>query len=468
MLIQDADINFGNRADVRIADGVIVEVGALGPAGADEIAVRADGAALLPGLHDHHIHLLAFAASLDSVRCGPPAVATQTALADALRARAQARPGEGVRGIGYHPSVAGDIDRRWLDEVLPSTPARIQHRGGRLWVLNSPALDLLASDDQASPLERIDGRLTGRLYDADAWLRERIGGVRPPIGQASAFLLSRGVTGLTDTTPASGREEYELLRRAQADGELVQDVLMMGGAALDGAPDSPSLRIGHRKIHLLESALPDLAEVAAAIVQSHAIGRPVAFHCVTLTELVFALGALDEAGVMAGDRIEHAAVAPPDALSLIAERGLTVVTQPNFVLERGDLYLREVDAADQPWLYRLRGFLDAGVPLAGGADAPFGDADPWTAMQAAVTRRTRAGAVIGEDEALTPEQALGLFTGALDKPGGPRRSVRVGAPADLCLLDRPWSEARNDLSRVKVARTIKAGRIVWDARSDGG
>jgi predicted amidohydrolase YtcJ len=464
LLIQNAEINFGNRADVRITDGVVAEVRAIHPGAADERVICADGAALLPGLHDHHFHLLAFAASFDSVQCGPPSVATEQGLAHALRARQSARPGSWIRGVGYHQSIAGDIDRHWLDKVLPSTPARIQHRGGRLWILNSRALDLVASDDSVSPLENIGGRLTGRLYDADAWLRDRIGAVTPPIRQASEFLLSRGVTGITDTTPGNGREEWTLLQKAQLDGDLVQDLLIMGGAALDSVPNNPGLCVGARKIHLREAALPTLTDIAAEIVRSHAAGRPAAFHCVTLAELVFALGALDEAGVMPGDRIEHAAVAPPEYLPLITERKLTVVTQPNFVCERGDAYLSEVDAADKPWLYRLRAFLDAGIPLAGGTDAPFGNADPWKAMQAAVTRRTSGGVVIGSDEALTPEEALGLFTGELNNPGGSPRIVRVGAPADLCLIDRPWAEARKDLSMVRVGKTIKAGRIVWSGQ----
>jgi len=230
---------------------------------------------------------------------------------------------------------------------------------------------------------------------------------------------------------------------------------------LDGLPEAAGVRVGARKFHLHETALPDADELIADIRQSHAAGRAAAFHCVTLAELLFVLGALEDAGSMRGDRIEHAAVAPPDVLPWIARLGLTVVSQPNFIAERGDAYLSDVDPADRPWLYRQRGFRDAGIGLAAGTDAPFGDADPWAAMQAAVTRRTRGGATIGEGEALTPEEALALFTGAPDNPGGPPRAVEVGAAADLCLIDRPWAEARRDLGDVSVTATIEAGRIVW-------
>jgi predicted amidohydrolase YtcJ len=219
--------------------------------------------------------------------------------------------------------------------------------------------------------------------------------------------------------------------------------------------------IGPHKFHLHDADLPELSEVCAAIEASHAAQRPVAFHCVTRAELVFALLALREAGCIAGDRIEHAAVTPPDLLAQVAELGLTVVTQPNFIAERGDAYLRDVDSTDQPWLYRLRGFLEAGVALAGSTDAPFGDANPWKAMQAAVDRRTAAGAVIGASEALSPEEALNLFLAPLVSPGQPPRLLAAGQPADLCLLDRPWAEARQALGAVRVQCTFKAGVVVW-------
>jgi predicted amidohydrolase YtcJ len=461
MLITNAEIESGRCADVRIVGDSIAQIGNVDRGRPGELAIDAEGAALLPGLHDHHFHLLAYAASRDSVRCGPPTVRSGVELADALYDRQSAFPGDWIRGVGYHRSAAGDIDRDWLDRVVAVSPARIQDRSGRLWILNSRALEIVAPAGTETPLEIIDGRFTGRLYDGDAWLRERIGKTVPPIRAASEFLLSRGVTGITDTTPENGPAEFELLRNAKANGDLVQDILFMGGTGLDTLPGIPGLRTGARKIHLHETDLPDLDDLSDTIRQSHKRGRPVAIHCVTLAELVFALGAFHDAGALRGDRIEHAAIAPPDILPSMAKLGVTVVTQPNFIRERGNAYLTDVDPTDRHWLYRLRGFRDAGIPLAAGTDAPFGDADPWKAMQAAVTRRTGSGAVIGEGEALTPDEALALFTGEPDDPGGPPRVLRVGAAADLCLIDRPWREARTDLSKVEVAKTIKAGRIVW-------
>ena len=125
--------------------------------------------------------------------------------------------------------------------------------------------------------------------------------------------------------------------------------------------------------------------------------------------------------------------------------------------------LRDVDAVDQPWLYRARVFLDAGIPLAAGTDAPFGAPDPWRAMRDAVERRTPNGAVLDKAETLTPEQALALFLGHSDNPGGPARRIATGANADLCLLDRPWHQARTDLAAVRVLMTWKDGEVIYRA-----
>ncbi|MGH8461312.1 MAG: amidohydrolase family protein [Stenotrophobium sp.] len=463
VLIRNAEIDFGTRVDLRIAQGRIAAINhSLAPLPAEEV-IDAQGGALLPGLHDHHVHLYASAAARASVPCGPPQVRDAAALRESLRvAAAQLVAGGWLRGVGYHESVAGEIDRDWLDAVLPDHPVRIQHRSGRLWILNSCALrEVGAESDVDTPLERVGARATGRLYDGDAWLHSRMPATRPSLHDISRQFASYGVTGLTDTSHHNGAEELAAFASARARGELRQDLRVMGDARLDDVTGITGVERGEHKFHLHDHALPEFDGLCTDIRRSHRAQRGVAFHCVTRTDLVFVLAALREAGSASGDRIEHAAIAPPELLPEMRALGLTVVTQPHFIAERGDAYLRDVAADDQPSLYRLRGFLDAGVPLAGGSDAPYGDANPWAAMQAAVTRRTREGKSIGAEEALTPEQALVLFTAPLDAPGAAPRRVIVGASADLCVLAKPWHKARADLSQVRVRLTLKDGVEIW-------
>jgi predicted amidohydrolase YtcJ len=147
----------------------------------------------------------------------------------------------------------------------------------------------------------------------------------------------------------------------------------------------------------------------------------------------------------------------------LAELGLTVVTQPAFLVERGDRYLDEVEAADRPDLYRCASLQEAGVPVGGSTDAPFGPDDPWVAVRAAIERRAASGAPVGSDRGLAPAAALDLFLGSPERPGGPRRRVTPGAPADLCLLDVPLDVALLEPSRRHVASTIAGGTRTYTA-----
>lgn len=462
-LIVNAQVE-GRQTDVRLQSGHIVALAPALPRFPGLPCVDAQGAALLPGLHDHHLHLHATAAAMASVACGPPQVMDAETLARALRTAAG--QGEGwMRGTGYHESVAGQLDRTSLDAWVSHRPLRIQHRSGRLWILNSAALALVeaAAGGTDDALERIGGRATGRVYDADTWLRARVGGRWPDLQALSEQLVARGITGCTDTGHANDGATLAELDAAAEHGRFAPHLHVMGSAALDAARPRRA-RVAATKFHLHDHALPDFDTVCRAVRRSHESGRSAAFHCVTRAELVFALAVLHAVGSRGRDRIEHAGIAPDESLDALRRLGLRVVTQPHFVAERGDQYRADVPADEHALLYRLRSLLVAGVPLAAGSDAPYGDPDPWRAMQAAVTRRTASGAVLGADEALNPEQALALFMAPLEDPGLPARRLTVGAPADLCLLDRPWEQARRDLSAVRVVATWIAGVRYHDGR----
>jgi predicted amidohydrolase YtcJ len=462
VLIERAEVAGRSPLSLRIEKGQIAEIAPALARRRGEERLDAAGGALLPGLHDHHLHLLALAASAASVRCGPPEVRTRAELEHALRG---ARPRAGwIRGVGYHDSVAGELDRNSLDALASGAAVRVQHRSGALWILSSAAVERLGLDrgEDAPGVERdAAGRATGRLYRADAWLRERLGAADPPdLAPVGEGLARCGVTGATDATARNAAPELALLEAAAASGALSQKLLVMGGFALP-PPSHPRVSRGPVKLVLAEAALADFDETTEAIRAAHAAGRAAAIHCVTRAELAFAIGAFDKAGVRTGDRIEHAAVAPPELVARLAELGLTVVAQPHFVRERGDAYAAEVDPEDLPWLHRARGFDAAGVPLGAGSDAPFGQPDPWRSMRAAVERRSESGALLGADEAISPERALALFSSPAEAPGAAARRLSPGAPADLCLLDRSWREARRVLDGGMVAATLVAGCVVY-------
>ena len=148
-------------------------------------------------------------------------------------------------------------------------------------------------------------------------------------------------------------------------------------------------------------------------------------------------------GAWPTDRVEHGAVIPATALPALAALGVTVITQPGFVAERGDRYRAEVDEGEQPDLWRCATLLDGGVHVGAGTDAPYGPADPWRAMATAVNRRTPSGAIMGDDERLAPGRALGLFLGAADDlpaahPGGSRPAPPPTCASSTGRGSKPW------------------------------
>lgn len=408
-LIRDVSLPDGTTGvDVRLLDseagpgqhaGVIAEVGpALRARG--ETEVDGHGAVLLPGLHDHHIHLYGAAAARESIDC--------TAGLDALRRTDSPR----IRAVGAGVSV----DRHTLDRLVPDRPVRVQHRSGALWMLNTPALAELAPLPHLPGVERDPaGEPTGRLWRLDDLLR----GTWPPRGDLTALgheLTALGITGVTDATP----------------GLTVPPPL----------PQRVTL-LGERKLLLHDHDLPPYDELRDRIAALHRRSLPVAVHCVTRVSLLLTLAALDEVGILPGDRIEHGAVIP-DAAAL---RGLTVVTQPAFVVTNRERYCAEVDPEDLPHLYPYATLLAAGVPVLPSSDAPYGPLDPWSVMRAAATRE------------LAPHERVPTRTvldGYLHDADLRPRTITPGAPADLLLLAAPLPTAL-DTPTAELVRHVWIG-----------
>jgi predicted amidohydrolase YtcJ len=451
-LIKNATI--GTRtADVRAGELIESIEPTLGP-NVGETVIDAHGGELTPGFHDHHLHFMATAAAMRSVQCGPPDVTTRDALAQVLAEAADMTDSDAwIRGIGYHESVAGNLDRVDLDALSPRRALRLQHRSGKLWVLNSLACERLEvgrSVDLDGVEADASGRPTGRLWRMDAWLRARIEGEQTFEG-LSAQMTRLGITGFTDASFTNSAETVDQFLDARRAGRLEQRFDLMGDA---------SLLHGPRKIMLDEDALPPLDSLVRTVGDAHAAGRSVAFHCVSHVELLFALTALGELPKYPGDRIEHAAIVRDDVLQALVDAEVTVVTQPGFLLERGDQYLLDVPADDIECLYRHKTLMDAGVPVVVSSDAPYGPLDPLLIARSAEARRSRHGSVIGAGECVSRRDALASYF--LRNPCDPSsaRSIEVGQPGDLCVLSQPLSRWASDTC---VTATLIAGRLAYDS-----
>ena len=336
--------------------------------------------------------------------------------------------------------------------------------------LGRPGCRSGAAEAGEAGIERDDRqRPTGRLFRLDGWLRARLPARLPPdLAAVGHRLASYGVTGVTDCTPAAVTDYFDPIAAAVRAGALPLTVAVTGGPELSEAHPPPPYGAGRSRSSSPTTPSPRSMRSARAIARAHRAGRPVAVHCVTRAALLLALAAWGEVGSVPGDRIEHASVTPLEAVPFLRELSLTVVTQPAFVAARGDGYLAEVEPADQPDLYRCASLQEGGVSVGGSTDAPFGPDDPWCAVRAAVERRAASGAPVGSDRGLDPASALDLFLGPPEHPGGPRRRVTPGAPADLCLLDVPLAVALRGPSSEHVVTTIAGGRADLRGVRDAG
>ena len=139
---------------VAVRQGRIAAVGSEGEVAslrtAETRLLDCGGGALLPAFIDAHAHLLAYAASLLSVDCGPAAVRSIDDIRRAIEERARATPpGRWLRAFGYDETALAERrhpNRHDLDAAAPQHPVRLIHGSGHACVLNSLALRLAGID----------------------------------------------------------------------------------------------------------------------------------------------------------------------------------------------------------------------------------------------------------------------------------------------------------------------------------
>ena len=416
MLITNARIE---QAPVSVRVGANVEAIGHLDASAHEPVYDAKGAWLLPGLHDHHIHLRALAARRSSVDLSH-------AVLNGLDAHLKAVPGTGwIRGFGYHADRLGELTRWQLDDLVSDRPLRIQHSSGKMWVVNSAAVEAFGiTADSHEGVEVVNGAVTGRLFRMDDWLRARTPLDKPDLMPVIDELVSYGITSVTDASYTNDAEaENELTTLRHRSGARF-GVRCMGNETLNLG--------GQLKIMLDEDRLPDLDALQTRVAQAHGQDRGVAFHCVSRTEMLVAMHCLEAVGTHADDRIEHGALIGADMIDGLAQLAVPVVTQPGFLADRGERFRRELAPAQVADLYRYRSLLDADIEVICSSDGPYGPVDPWVCMAAARRRLTDVEAEISPAERVCEIEALSGYL--LGDDLRRVRRVEIGEPANLVLV----------------------------------
>jgi predicted amidohydrolase YtcJ len=173
--------------------------------------------------------------------------------------------------------------------------------------------------------------------------------------------------------------------------------------------------------------------------------------------------------------IIHAYFASADTARRAASLGAVVDTQPMWFYKDGDALLKALGPKYMNTFIGVKTWKDNGVSVALNADHmqgfdPVGALNPYhplLAMQAAITRRTQGGQVIGPAERISRLDALRMTTinaaymGFEEKKKG---SIEAGKLADLAILTGDFLTVPEDrIMTIKAYMTIVDGKIVHQA-----
>ncbi|GEB55161.1 amidohydrolase [Streptomyces gardneri] len=478
--------------------------------------VDLQGATVLPGFIDSHVHL-----AWAGLKANTPNIAPCERVEDVLAVVADAverkPPGAWVDIAGYDQRALGrHLTATELDRVGRGRRLFLMHDSGHACVVNSAVLELLPAD-----VPHQDGFLVESAMSAVRRLRLPYSQeeIADAVELAARACLAEGITAVAEAGIGGGLlghspvelGAYQLLRDQ---GRLPLRVqLMAAGDTLhplgahrdDGIPRALDLglrtgfgddwlSLGALKIYTDGGMMARTAALTAPyegmshtgqlqddperlgrmIVDGHLAGWQLAVHAIGDRAADLALDALERAQELrprpdARHRIEHAGLIRPDQLPRFARLGLSAVIQPNFLRSFGDDYAQIMGERRAPWMYRGRGFLDHGVTVAGSSDRPVTDGSPLRAVQFMVERASLSGRRIGPDEAVTVDEALHAYTVAgayacrWDDTAG---SLSPGKRADLVVLaDDPRRVDTARIGDIEIVATYVDGRRAQETKA---
>lgn len=490
-----------------VDDGVVVAIGDDAVAAGSPTTVDLPGETVTPGLHDAHIHtdwLARARASVDlhEARSLDDCLALVADHAATLPADEWVGDGRWNHNRWTTPVQP---DRYALDRVVPDRVVALPSVDGHTVWANSLALHRAGiTRDTPDPVggeiaRDPHGEPTGILRESAQELLDGVprveSALRPKLERCHDWLLSLGLTSITDIDGEPCREAYAAMH---ADDRLRLRVikctrnddleLAISNGRRSGQGDA-RFRVGPVKFFSDGALGSQTAHMAAPLVGHVGCGIASMPYPLLLQRIQLAVKSgfdvcthaigdeanrlvLDAYTVVRGEghtgilRVEHAQHLQPADVARFHDLHVIASVQPSHCtsdLEMVDQLLGDRDVLSYPF----RTLLDAGVRLALGSDAPVEEPNPFHGVHAAVTRQRGDGVPPGgwhPDERLTLDEAMHAHTVGAHEAVGRTDVGRLtpGQLADLVCLDRDlWSVAPDDLRETQVLQTVIGGETVY-------
>ena len=130
-----------------------------------------------------------------------------------------------------------------------------------------------------------------------------------------------------------------------------------------------------------------------------------------------------------------------------------------------EAHLKNRGLAQAQYISPMRDAIDAGMKPTNHTDFVVAPLDQMMMLWSAVNRISRGGAKVGQDQAITPYEALQAMTISVANQydeGASKGSLATGKRADLVVLDQnPLKIDKMAIKDIKVIETIKDGKSIY-------
>ncbi|MDR1246350.1 MAG: amidohydrolase [Clostridiales Family XIII bacterium] len=167
-------------------------------------------------------------------------------------------------------------------------------------------------------------------------------------------------------------------------------------------------------------------------------------------------------------RVIHASVVNPSQIDRLRRLPILLDVQPNFIHSDGGFAPDRLGDRIKGFT-PLRSYIDAGILLAGGSDAPVDPPLPFLGIECAVTRKSIDGF---PEDGLVPEEAISvyesvsMYTGNAAYCSGEENikgTISVGKYADFILIDKDIFKIEPaEIHTAEVLKTVVGGKTRWE------